>query len=260
MYTNPTFSIIIPTFNRPNELVRCLDSVSIQTFKDYEVIVVDDGSKKKIDEELLNNYKFKVTYINNTVNLGAASARNIGIKAATGKYLSFLDDDDEYCETFLEDSLSVLNKNPEITLTWCSVRYVNPTGYIDPPEIQEIFVKKIDVFKKLLSIGIGHGVTIRASHINRMKSVFDENIRLVEDTDLFIRLLSSGLVPYFIAGKAKVKVHNHDKTRMTSSNFNFLRAKESKFLLKKHEEFFSKYPSLKKQLESHIVYLEGTEI
>lgn len=47
MYTNPTFSIIIPTFNRPNELVRCLDSVSIQTFKDYEVIVVDDGSKKR---------------------------------------------------------------------------------------------------------------------------------------------------------------------------------------------------------------------
>ncbi|MEQ1067607.1 glycosyltransferase family A protein [Acinetobacter sp. XH1741] len=257
MKSSPTFSIVIPTFNRPYELIRSLNSVEKQTFKDYEVIVVDDGSTEKIDHEQLKGFNFKINYIQNHENLGAATARNIGIKAALGKYISFLEDDDEYCETFLEDSLNVLSENPNISITWCSVQYINNSCYVDPPEKTEVFKKKIDIFKKLLSIGIGHGVTIRSSHINKQQNFFDEKIKVVEDTDFFIRLLSKGFTPYFISGKAKVKVHNHDKIRMTSPEFNNLRVKESKILLKKYEGFFTEFPALKQQLENHIAYLEG---
>lgn len=258
MNSNPLFSIVIPTFNRPNELYRSLNSISLQTIKDIEVIIVDDGSNNKIDKELLKRFKFKIKYIECEKNLGAASARNKGINVATGKYISFLDDDDEFYEDFLENTMDILEENPNISLTWCAVDYINDNTKCSfhPENNNEFFKNEIEVFQKLLSVGIGHGVTIRSSNITNKTLLFDENFKLVEDTDFFLKILSEGRMPYYISHKASVKVHNHNKLRMTSSIFNKLRAEESKILLNKHGKFFNKYPLLKKQLENHITYLE----
>lgn len=258
MNNNPIFSIVIPTFNRPNELFRSLSSISLQTVKDVEVIVVDDGSTNKIDIELLKKFNFKIKYIECKKNLGAASARNIGVKAALGRYISFLDDDDEFCVDFLENTMNILESNLQISLTWCAVHYINNNMECSyhPENNNEFLENKIELFQKLLSVGIGHGVTIRSSDINNKTGLFDERFKLVEDTDFFLKILSEGHMPYYISHKATVKVHNHNKLRMTSSKFNRLRAEESKILLNKHAIFFNEYPFLKKQLENHIIYLE----
>ena len=91
----PFFTVIIPTFNRAEFIKRAVDSVLMQAFKDYEIIVVDDGST---DEtlEILRDIKDKRIKIVAQSNRGVAHARNQGIKAAQAEWMCFLDSDDEF--------------------------------------------------------------------------------------------------------------------------------------------------------------------
>ncbi|MFT5548319.1 MAG: glycosyltransferase involved in cell wall biosynthesis [Candidatus Azotimanducaceae bacterium] len=106
----PFFSIIVPTKNRPNVLSKALESISNQSFTDYEVIIVDDGSDEVYQEEVESVVKrfgsaFKL--VKRPVSApshGPNVARNTGIEAALGKYVGFLDDDDYWCD---ENSLKV---------------------------------------------------------------------------------------------------------------------------------------------------------
>src|SRR3990167_1190392 len=90
-------SIIITTWNRPELLKRALKSARSQTFKDYEVIVVDDCSDIPVEGA-----------IRHEVNKGLSAARNTGIKVAKGKYVVFLDDDNELMDRFLEKSIQAI--------------------------------------------------------------------------------------------------------------------------------------------------------
>lgn len=104
MQEQPLVSVIIPVFNVERYLKQCLDSVLNQTLKDIEVICVDDGSTDK-SLRILNEYKQKDKRIIllKQKNLYAGVARNNGLKVAKGKYLSFLDSDDIFVSTMLED-------------------------------------------------------------------------------------------------------------------------------------------------------------
>lgn len=87
-------SVIIPVYNRAHYIKECLDSVLSQTYKDYEIIVVDDGSTDNVKEVLLPNMQ-QIRYIYKE-NGGAASARNVGIMHAKGDYIAWLDSDDRW--------------------------------------------------------------------------------------------------------------------------------------------------------------------
>lgn len=113
-------SIIIPTYNRPIDIVsRAISSVFNQTYQNFEIIVIDDNAAedksffrqnviKFIDE---NNNGGKIALILNKQNLGGALSRNEGIKKATGKYVAFLDDDDEYLPHKLEHQVEFMEMN-----------------------------------------------------------------------------------------------------------------------------------------------------
>ena len=106
----PLVSVIIPTYNRAHTIARALKSVFAQTFSDYEVIVVDDGSTdntKVIVDEFSN-----ITFIKQE-NLGVSAARNSGIKASKGKYIALLDSDDEWEAHKLQLQIDYLRKNSE---------------------------------------------------------------------------------------------------------------------------------------------------
>jgi len=93
----PTVSVIIPVFNRQAVLQRAIDSVLSQSFTDYELIVVDDGSTEPIADALSGLHeKVAVRVLHHDVNRGAAAARNTGAKAAKGRYIAFLDSDDAW--------------------------------------------------------------------------------------------------------------------------------------------------------------------
>lgn len=103
-------SIIIPVYNRAGLIRECLESVFAQSYKDYEVIVVDDGSTDKLSEALLP-YMNRIRYFN-IANCGAACARNHGIRQAQGEFIAWLDSDDRWLPFKLEIEKSILDKLP----------------------------------------------------------------------------------------------------------------------------------------------------
>jgi glycosyltransferase involved in cell wall biosynthesis len=105
--------IIIPVYNTPiDDLKRCLDSVFNQTFKDFKVLIIDDGSQKEIkdflDEYTKDNDKFIVKHIENK---GVSNARNVGIELSNSEYIAFIDSDDTVEPNYLEEAYSLIKDN-----------------------------------------------------------------------------------------------------------------------------------------------------
>ena len=106
----PKFSIIIPVYNVEKYIKKCLDSVFSQTFDDYEVIVVNDGTKDN-SMDIVKDYKVRVI---NQKNQGLSAARNAGVKDAKGEYLLFLDSDDYYEKDLLKELNKSLDNSPDV--------------------------------------------------------------------------------------------------------------------------------------------------
>jgi len=98
----PMVSVVIPTFNRALMTCRAIQSVFNQSFNNYEIIVVDDGSTDNTSEVIKKKWNGKITYIRYQNNKGGSYARNIGIKKSRGRYIAFLDSDDEWLPLKLE--------------------------------------------------------------------------------------------------------------------------------------------------------------
>lgn len=125
---NPLVSIIIPFYNRFDLLEKSLNSVKQQTFTDYEVILVDDNSDEKID---LRNYRNifgdKLIFHRLCENSGPGYARNEGRKLAKGKYVAYLDSDDEWDKFFLEKTVDALNSYKGISMVFTNT-LIKTTG------------------------------------------------------------------------------------------------------------------------------------
>ncbi len=112
-------SVVIPAYNAGGFIKRTIDSVLAQTYRDYEVIVVDDGSTDNT-AEAVKSYAGKIRYIYQE-NAGDGPARNTGIRAAKGDWIAFLDHDDEWLPEKLRLQMELLNRNP--ALRWCGANY-----------------------------------------------------------------------------------------------------------------------------------------
>lgn len=130
MNKNPLVSIIIPTYKSDRTLKRAIDSCLNQTYKNIEIIVVDDNDPKsnyrKNTENIMKEYEKnkKVKYIKHEKNKNGAAARNTGFKISKGEYISFLDDDDIFMETKIEKQVNFLENNLNYHAVYCW-RYQN---------------------------------------------------------------------------------------------------------------------------------------
>jgi glycosyltransferase involved in cell wall biosynthesis len=117
----PKISVIIPVYNTEKYLSQCLDSVLAQTFDDFEVICVNDGSPDRCGE-ILADYagKDKRIKVITQENQGVSAARNHALKNASGEYIVFLDADDLLAPCFLRKMATVLEQNPEAQMVWCN--------------------------------------------------------------------------------------------------------------------------------------------
>lgn len=113
----PEISVIIPTYNRAERIMTCLNSVIKQTFKNWEIIIIDDGSE---DHSYTEIRRFIAKYENIRYmyhrNRGVTLSRNAGMRIATGKYITFLDSDDEYKTNHLELRYKFMKNNPTVDL------------------------------------------------------------------------------------------------------------------------------------------------
>jgi len=123
--TSPRVSVIIPTFNRADRVSRAIDSVLSQTYRDFEIIVVDDGSSDNT-REVVTAYGAPVRYVFQE-NQGPGAARNHGIRVAAGMYLGFLDSDDVWLPTFLAKTVAALDEYPDVDVATVGI-YVGPEG------------------------------------------------------------------------------------------------------------------------------------
>lgn len=112
-------SVVIPAYNAGRFIRRTIDSVLAQTYTDYEIIVIDDGSTDNTGE-VVKSYGTKVCYIYQQ-NAGDGGARNAGIYAAKGEWIAFLDHDDEWLPEKLRLQMELLKRNPQ--LRWCAANF-----------------------------------------------------------------------------------------------------------------------------------------
>jgi glycosyltransferase involved in cell wall biosynthesis len=243
-------------------LVRAVESALNQTFSNFEIIIVDDGTLK--ENSILVRYSNhpKIKVIKNSSNMGAAKSRNRGIEAAKGRYISFLDDDDEYMPSFLLSTYNHLEGTPdEIGLSCCSVKFIDyrVNGKIEKSErlrkILPIHDNKIMLFLEFLSIGTGFGVTIKSSCLKTV-GFFDTEFKFVEDSDLFYRFLINGYIPAILPDY-EVIIHNHNEAKLSCLATHSLRIMECKALLNKYNYFLEQHPPLKNQLLHHIDNLKN---
>lgn len=128
MTHTPEISIVVPTYRRPKLLARALASLSAQTFQDWEAIVVDDEPSKGNSGVVDRSGDNRIRYVAHSENAGLSSARNTGIAESRGRYVCFLDDDDEFLPNKLQAQFDLLEANPEVGVAICHEIEVGPSG------------------------------------------------------------------------------------------------------------------------------------
>jgi glycosyltransferase involved in cell wall biosynthesis len=189
--TTPKFSVVIPTYNQAQFLGDAVDSVLAQTFKDYELILVNDGSTDNT-EDVGKRYGEKIRYLHQE-NQGLAGARNSGVYAAEGQYVAFLDSDDIWDPTFLESMLQSIEKNFDSAVFYCGIRYIDKDKNQLPQRGGLEVASEENLLQQLLRANfiIPSATVIKRSVLLELDG-FDINFRRLQDYELWIRLLRSG--------------------------------------------------------------------
>lgn len=181
----PFFSVIIPNYNRAHLIERTIQDVLDQSFPDFEIIVVDDGSTDNSKEVLVkysSNEKVKVVFRENG---GVCAARNTGALQAKGEFITFLDSDDAVENTWLEDFYNL--KDGGFNILFCNMKLVKTNG-------KEEFYHSSDPYKNGRAKGVfTAGAWAVQKDVFFQAGMFDENIRFGENIELSYRLEKCGL-------------------------------------------------------------------
>jgi len=196
----PLVSVIIPTYNRAGYILHALDSVFAQTYKNYEIIVVDDGSNDET-ETVLKSYMNRLRYVYQT-NAGPAAARNHGVKFAHGDWIAFLDTDDIWLPAKLEKQLSeCLRLNADFCFHDLTVKDYVTEKHIESWNIHvnewsglPILETGVipDLYRRLLFKSAGH-LFLTPTFIAKREVFFSvrgfkEDLRTSEDIELYLNL------------------------------------------------------------------------
>ncbi len=186
----PLVSIIIPTYNRPTMLVQALKSLAAQTFKNFEVIVVNDAGEDV--RPVLENFRnqFPIVYLTQSMHRERSVVRNIGIQASCGKYIGYLDDDDRFHPDHLETLVSYLES------TGAQVAYTDANRALQEKRDGTYVTVRLDAHessdfnKDRILVGNFIPILCVLHKKDCLQSVgaFDENLATHEDWDLWIRL------------------------------------------------------------------------
>lgn len=184
---NHKVSVIIPTYNRAQSLSRAIQSVLGQTYKNFELIVVDDGSEDNIEEVVRGFNDSRIKYFRHDVNLGGSAARNTGIKNSTGEYLAFLDSDDEWLERKLELQVYAMENRPSDDWggVYCGlILYKNGTSKV--AEAIKYGNLKKDLLNLEWSVGASSTLLISKSVVDNI-GLFDEDFKRHQDWEFLVR-------------------------------------------------------------------------
>lgn len=220
MKRNPKVSVIMPTYKRPKYLLRAINSVLNQTYKNIELIVVDDnndGDEYRIEtEELMNQINDqKIKYVKHKVNKNGSSARNTGIFNSVGDYITFLDDDDEFLPKKIEKQVECMEKLDD---SWVAC-YTLINRFIDGKLIDKSTDVKsgniyLEVFKNELFFNSGSNLFVRSKIVKDING-FDESFNRMQDLEFLIRVAEKGKISAI--NSYLLNVHLEDRSNMANS-------------------------------------------
>jgi len=252
---NKKVSVIIPAYNMAELTLLTVKSVLRQTYKNIEIIVVDDGSKDET-REVLKEVEEKIRYVYKE-NGGASSARNLGIINSTGEYIALLDCDDLYLPGKIEKAVEALDNDPKIGFVHTGAYFINSEGY----QVKEYSPKKKqregNIFSKLL-LGnyICNSTVVARRQCFEKCGTFDETIFVPADWDMWLRISAQ-----YNAGYIKEPLTIY---RIPEGDDRLNYSKESKIdQLIVLEKVFNNYEipvSLQKRLISRIYYRQAIDL
>lgn len=240
----PEVSVIIPAYNHADLLPRTIESVLDQTFRDFELIVVDDGSTDNTKEvvEHFSRRDDRVVYLWQENSGGPASPRNTGIKQSKGNYIAFLDHDDEWMTTKLEKQVHLFEESPAKTgfvgcdyLVMAGLKGATKSEYRLPEYANGM------LFESLLRRDFIKTATVIMVKKKVLEDVggFDEDLRCGEDTDLWLRIAEKygfATVREFLAIYYAYRGNTTLRTRAIDL------AESTAYTLKKYQRTCEKYP------------------
>jgi glycosyltransferase involved in cell wall biosynthesis len=238
-----TISVIIPAYNAEQTILETIESLQQQTFTDFEIIVVDDGSTDHTAERLasLADPRLQVISVQNG---GVSAARNRGIAQASGEFLAFLDADDLWTADKLELQLAALRANPDCDLAYSwTYFYHSETGDKTPGEARPL---EGAVYAELLKgnfLASGSNPLVRRAAVEAIGG-FDPDFPHVADWDFYLRLAANGkfaLVPHHQI------LYRQSTSSMTSTKLHQIEQQSLQMLEKTYQTAPAAYQPLKRQ-------------
>jgi glycosyltransferase involved in cell wall biosynthesis len=239
MNLKPLVSVVIPTFNYAIYLPRAIESVLAQTYKEIELIVVDDGSTDNttsVIQTLQAKYHGRICYVQQK-NSGPNAARNNGIDKAQGDFIALLDADDEWLPEKLEKQVKFAIANPQFGIIGCGSRRVRGDGVILAENFGVIPPPRNELIHHLMvrnyRFGGSSGVFIRKECF-KVVGLFDESLRGSEDRDMWLRIVRK----YEVTNLKDILINIHYHQNNCSSNSDIM-LKSKLLFIDKHFKFES---------------------
>ncbi len=252
-------SVIIPTYNVCKFIDKTLDSVLTQTYSDFEVIVVDDGSTDQtvsIIKQYCGKHPEKIRLILKE-NSGPGSARNVGIRAAAGEYIAFIDADDLWLPQKLEKQIAYFKtQSSEVGLVYTDARKFDDDGIWVLPEKYRRKRSEGWIYKELLK----RNMIPNQSVIARKKcfddvGLFDESLELIEDHDMWLRIAMKYKIVFLDEVLSLYREQSQGRSKKVETTI-----KRSNGVIEKHlkmAEGNSELEDLLKNILSHRLYSLG---
>lgn len=226
-------SVIITTFGANELLIRAINSVLNQTYKDLEVIVVDDNNPGTFErlktEKMMSRYSLdtRVKYIRHERNQNGAAARNTGIERANGSYLAFLDDDDLYLPKRVEVAVEILDRRRDLAGVCFGVVKVFKQQITSVETVETGHIMTIQDMLIGPAIGSGSNIFLRKNIVDTING-FDTEFRRKQDLEFIIRAMLTGKIMYDsrimivkdVSGVRRVS-YNNNRSALIKFNIKF---------------------------------------
>ncbi len=251
-----SFSIIIPTFNRAPFLSKAIDSVKKQSYKDWELIIIDDGSKDNTSEivkEFLNDNRIKYYYQENAER---SAARNKGISLSSGDFITFMDSDEYMDNNRLEKlQLAILENKNKVALYFTDIRFEFPDSSLNYIRRGKHFSFPIDP-NKLIQTIIGNPQFCGSREVFQ-KHLFNHELTVGEDMELLFRI-SRDYSLIYLENNATITEIEHENRSVSFGNLSNVKQIETfKLMFSTQHPAFQVSTSLRRQKWSE-VYLRAS--
>lgn len=210
----PKVSVIIPCYNQGRYIDEAVDSVLAQTFQDFEIIIINDGSTEYLTNVILKNYNKPKTKVIHIKNQGVSIARNSGIKASQGKYMLSLDADDKIHPDYLIEAVKILDINNEMGIVYCEAEFFGEKN-------GKIVLPEFSIENMLISNHMFCSALFKKSDFNKTNG-YNQNMKHgLEDWDFWLSLLELNIKVYKIPKVLffyRIKQHSRNTEQSNDKN------------------------------------------